>query len=125
MKTHYETLGIAKDASVPQIRAAYRILVKMHHPDKFLEPSRKAEAEERLRGINAAYGVLSKAHSRATYDATLKPPRSEPQPEYCAKCGKPTTYWHTNRKAPLCPRCLAKASEMEEHINAKGKRAGV
>src|SRR5947208_16553213 len=49
MKTHYETLGILKDASAQQIKSTYRILVKMHHPDKFPETTRKLEAEERLR----------------------------------------------------------------------------
>jgi hypothetical protein len=112
MKTHYETLGIPKNASAAQIKASYRILVKMHHPDKFPEGAGKAEAEERLRAINAAYAVLSKAASRASYDDKLNPAASpsEAEPEHCARCGKPTTYWHTTRKAPLCHACMAKAA---------------
>ena len=124
MKTHYETLGILKDASAQQIKSTYRILVKMHHPDKFPETTRKLEAEERLRTINAAYAVLSNAARRASYDATLKPPPSDPEPELCGKCGRPTTYWRSNRRAPLCNACSAKASELNERASVKRQRAG-
>jgi DnaJ domain len=126
MKTHYETLGVKKDASAERIKASYRDLVKVHHPDKFPEGSEKAQAEERLRAINAAYAILSKAPSRARYDTQLNRelPHPAADPEYCAKCGKPTTYWRTNRKVPLCHACGAKASEMEELRRVKRKGAG-
>ena len=47
----------------------YRKLVKLYHPDKahLVHP----DAENRIREINAAYSVLSKPLSPASYDAKL------------------------------------------------------
>ena len=65
MSTHYETLGIVKDASAKHIKASYRSVVKMYHPDMFAEGSKAhADAAKRIREINAAYAVLSKTLSR-------------------------------------------------------------
>src|SRR5207249_11483693 len=72
VRSHYETLGIPKEASAERIKRAYRKLVKLYHPDQ--SPSRsmeQAEAEKRMREINAAYSVLSKPLSRTRYDGEL------------------------------------------------------
>jgi curved DNA-binding protein CbpA len=127
MKTHYETLGIPKDASAERIKACYRTLVKTYHPDTLTQGTKMhADAEKRIREINAAYAVLSNAHSRASYDTKLNRelPHPAADPERCSNCGKPTTYWHTNRKAPLCHACSATSSEGTEQKNVNGKHAG-
>jgi len=114
MSTHYETLGIAKDASAKQIKASYRSLVRTYHPDRFTDGSKAhAEAEKRIREINAAYAVLSKPLSRASYDLKLSRalPHSGAEPEHCANCGKPTTYWHTPGKVVLCHVCAGTNSK--------------
>jgi DnaJ-domain-containing protein 1 len=126
MKTHYEILGIPKDASAERVKASYRALVKTYHPDKLAQGTKgHAEAEKRIREINVAYAVLSKPLSRASYDAKLNRelPYTAAEPELCAKCGKPTTYWNTNRKMPLCNACMEKASGIENK-NVKRNRAG-
>jgi len=108
MPTHYETLGILKDASAKHVKDSYRSLVKIYHPDRFAEGSKAhAEAEKRIREINAAYAVLSIPRSRASYDLKLNQalPHSGAEPERCANCGKPTTYWHTAGKVVLCYVC--------------------
>lgn len=109
MKTHYETLGISKEASAERIKRSYRTLVKIYHPDKFASGSEaQAEAEKQMRNINVAYAVLSKPLSRASYDAKLSElsfRHPEVEPEHCAKCGKPTGYWHSLRNMALCPVC--------------------
>lgn len=71
--THYEILGIAPNASLDQIRTAYRALAKQLHPDRLRHAAVDArrESEERLKSINAAYGILSDPARRAQYDATL------------------------------------------------------
>jgi DnaJ-class molecular chaperone len=109
MPTLYETLEIPKTAKPEQIRRAYRMLVKRFHPDLFPSGSEaQFEGGERLRHINAAYGVLSNTQKRLVYDAKLgkrRSPYAEPKPEYCNKCGKPTLYWQIGREMPLCNDC--------------------
>jgi hypothetical protein len=123
MITHYEALGIPRDASAERIKRAYRSLVKVCHPDLFPGGSEaEVEAGRRIREINAAYAVLSNARARASYDAKLeaaprapsaafqeRQPRrhSEPIPEYCSQCRKPTTYWDTagGKTVRLCYAC--------------------
>ena len=109
MQTPYKTLGVPKTAKPEQIKRAYRMLVKRFHPDLF--PSGSAaqlEAAERLRRINEAYGILSNPKKRSAYDAKTKEHGStfsEPKPEYCERCGKPTLFWQVDRRMPLCNEC--------------------
>ena len=66
--TYYDTLGVAKDATQKQIKAAYRKLAQTNHPDKGGDPSKFVE-------IQQAYDTLSDAEKRDHYDryGTLKP----------------------------------------------------
>jgi curved DNA-binding protein len=112
MRSHYETLGIPKEASAERIKRSYRKLVKLYHPDQF--PSRsmeQAEAEKRMREINAAYSVLSKPLSRASYDGKLNGracSQTQVEPEHCSTCGNLTGHWQgTLRKVALCPACMS------------------
>jgi molecular chaperone DnaJ len=66
-KDYYEILGVAKDASVADIKKAYRSLALKYHPDRVPEAEKKA-AEEKFKEISEAYGVLSDAQKRKTYD---------------------------------------------------------
>jgi len=61
----YDVLGVKKDASEEEIRAAYRKLAKRYHPD--LNPGNK-EAEARFKEIAAANDLLSDKDKRARYD---------------------------------------------------------
>jgi molecular chaperone DnaJ len=61
----YEVLGVARDADVDAIRKAYRKLARKHHPD--LNPGDKA-AEERFKGVQEAYDILSDSKKRQMYD---------------------------------------------------------
>ncbi len=62
---YYEILGVKKDASVDEIKKAYRRLARKHHPD--LNPGDKG-AEKKFKEINEAYEVLSDSKKRAEYD---------------------------------------------------------
>lgn len=68
----YELLGVRPDASPDQIQRAWRGLATAHHPDRVTDPSAKAEAEERLRLLNAARDVL--LNHRASYDDARRAP---------------------------------------------------
>ena len=64
---HYDLLGVAPGARHTEIRAAYRRLMREHHPD--LRPG-DPTAEEMSRRLTGAWAVLSKPSSRAAYDRT-------------------------------------------------------
>jgi hypothetical protein len=52
----YEVLEVPPTVSAEEAREAYLALVKAWHPDRFATmPDRFAEAEERLKAVNAAY----------------------------------------------------------------------
>jgi len=61
----YEILGVARDATEAEVRAAYRKLAKEHHPD--LNPGKPA-AEERFKAVSSAHALLSDAEKRARFD---------------------------------------------------------
>jgi len=61
---HYEVLGVAKDATVDEIKKAYRKLARELHPDVNAAP----EAQERFKAVTHAYEVLSDSDSRRNYD---------------------------------------------------------
>ncbi|MES2398192.1 MAG: J domain-containing protein [Bacteroidota bacterium] len=62
---YYKILGIKKDASVEDIKKAYRKLARKYHPD--LNPNNK-EANKQFQQINEANEVLSDPESRKKYD---------------------------------------------------------
>jgi len=63
-KDYYKILGVDKNATEKQIKAAFRKLARQYHPDMNPDPS----AEARFKEINEAYEVLSDPEKRAKYD---------------------------------------------------------
>lgn len=64
-KDYYAILGVPRNATEKEIKAAYRKLARQYHPD--VNPGDK-RAEERFKEINEAYQVLSDPEKRAAYD---------------------------------------------------------
>ncbi len=54
---YYKKLELTKEASLEEIKTAYRRLARRYHPD--LNP-RNEEAEERFKEINTAHEILCK-----------------------------------------------------------------
>ena len=67
---HYATLGVPPDATIAQIKKAYRKLARQHHPDT--NPGDQ-QAAERFKTITEAYEVLTDPARRKAYDATRPP----------------------------------------------------
>jgi len=63
-ENYYKTLGVAPDATVSEIKKAYRALALKYHPDK--NDSKKDN--QKFKSITEAYNVLSSPDSRAKYD---------------------------------------------------------
>jgi curved DNA-binding protein len=64
-RNFYEVLGVSKDASLSDIRKAYRKLARNYHPDVNKDPG----AEERFKEISEAHDVLADPETRKKYDA--------------------------------------------------------
>ncbi|MCX7824483.1 MAG: molecular chaperone DnaJ [Verrucomicrobiae bacterium] len=64
-RDYYEVLGVPRDASVEDIKKAYRKLALKYHPDR--NPGDK-DAEEKFKELGHAYEVLCDPQKRATYD---------------------------------------------------------
>jgi curved DNA-binding protein CbpA len=69
--TFYEELGVTPDASPEQIREAFRLSVRLLHPDQQTDPLLREIAEKQMRKLNRVYAVLSNPRSRRSYDETL------------------------------------------------------
>ena len=57
----YQVLGVTVTATAAELKAAYRALVKQHHPDA-------GGDEHRILELNAAWEVLGDAQRRADHD---------------------------------------------------------
>jgi hypothetical protein len=68
LKTYYEILGVASNASLDTIKSAYRKLVIKYHPDRNQE---NKDAEIRFIEINQAYEFLCDINLREQYDLSL------------------------------------------------------
>lgn len=64
-KDYYKILGVEKNATTDDIKAAYRKLAKKYHPDK--NPDDKT-AESKFKEMSEAYEVLKDPEKRKKYD---------------------------------------------------------
>ncbi len=64
IKDYYAILGVPQNATLEQIRMAYRHMARVNHPDISTVPG----AEERFKEINEAYEVLADPEKRKAYD---------------------------------------------------------
>lgn len=67
MKDPYKILGVSKNASDEEIKAAYRELVKKYHPDNYdaSNPLRDL-ANEKMQEVNEAYDEIQKLRAKGS-----------------------------------------------------------
>jgi curved DNA-binding protein CbpA len=65
---YYNVLGLIPGAESVVIKAAYRALTKIYHPDK----NKDINAGDRIREINAAYEILSDPDKKSKYDKEIE-----------------------------------------------------
>lgn len=103
MQTHYQVLNLPPAASLEEIKAAYKSLAKVWHPDLHLQDER-ALNEVRFSEITCAYSVLKDEKRRQEYDTWL---RMTNKP--CVSCGGSGVVWRqkgfTARFWLLCNCC--------------------
>lgn len=89
-KDYYKVLGLTRDADELQIKAAYRKMVKLHHPDKAHKLGiTKEDAEKKMSSVNEAYEVLSDPELKQRYDRGDDPNDHEQQRQHPFQQGGP------------------------------------
>jgi DnaJ family protein C protein 3 len=82
-KDYYKVLGLTRDADEVQIKAAYRKMVKVHHPDKAHKLGiTKEDAEKKMAQVNEAYEVLSDPELKERFDRGDDPNDHEQQRQH-------------------------------------------
>ncbi len=113
---HYALLGLDRRCTAEQIRTAYRVLAKQHHPD--LNPSSPA-AVTHTQALNAAYEVLSDPERRLAYDADLA---AGPAPVTAARTAKVER--NISQDVHLRIEDLLRGVSLEVRVNDPGNPAG-
>lgn len=84
-KSYYDILGVSKNCTTKEVKAAYFKLSKRYHPDR---NDGSVEAADKFRDISAAYEVLKNTKLRREYDRdgpvdyqrpTVKQERRDPE----------------------------------------------
>ncbi|PGH17757.1 hypothetical protein AJ79_00898 [Helicocarpus griseus UAMH5409] len=81
----YLVLGVSKDATTAEIKAAHRKLALKCHPDKIKDEEQRKEAIPEFQRVQSAYELLSDDRKRADYDRRARdeeqrrksPPRND------------------------------------------------
>ncbi|KAI3129973.1 hypothetical protein DTO012A9_3480 [Penicillium roqueforti] len=68
----YAVLGVAKEATIPEIRAAHRKRVLKCHPDKIQDESQRIAAQDEFQKVQQAYELLSDDVRRTKHDQKVK-----------------------------------------------------
>jgi len=104
-KDYYKILGVSKNATDEEIKAAFRKLAPQYHPDT--HPSDK-NAEEQFKQINEAYQTLGEGRNlkgkrdiyNKIYDFYKEREAKEKEPVADTKQSAPERHHHTYRETP-------------------------
>src|SRR3990167_10061580 len=99
MESHYDTLGIRKEATAEQIKKAYFQMAKKYHPDAGDET-----AISKFHEVTEAYKVLSDPVTKKAHDLMLAgemPKTTELPPSYRSQPEPSTTTTTTSTESPV------------------------
>jgi len=77
IKTFYDELGVGRDATVSQIKHAFKETAKIYHPDKN-PPEKQAWAHEQMSRFNFIFETLTNSKTRKEYDDLVEKYESMP-----------------------------------------------
>jgi hypothetical protein len=74
-RSHYDVLGVPRNAGGDAVRRAYLDRARQLHPDRYIDagPAERTAAERSMQEVNEAWRVLSDPGRRRRYDAELDP----------------------------------------------------
>ena len=108
---HYATLGLDRRCTAAQIRAAYRLLAKQHHPDV---NDGAHTASVRTQELNAAHEIVSDPARRAEYDLELAAPKKS------APRTAPKMQRNVSQDAPLRLEEFLRGVKLDVRVNDPG-----
>jgi curved DNA-binding protein CbpA len=82
-KNFYSILQVDPTATLDEVRAAYRRLAFLYHPDQSKDP----DATRKMQALNAAFDVLGNMEKRLEYDRQRLSPPVTPAPPSPARPG--------------------------------------
>ncbi|MGA2119721.1 MAG: J domain-containing protein [Bryobacteraceae bacterium] len=71
---YYEELGLCREASVQEIRQAYKVLARLVHPDGQGDAVVREMAERQMKRLNEILATLTDTRKRREYDSSLYAP---------------------------------------------------
>lgn len=124
-RTHYDVLGISRDADAAAVRSAWKLHVQAWHPDRFSDELR-GEAERQTTRINEAYSTLRDSSRRAAYDCRLAADEGAARPEPVRRAKSTPSVPHRAPAAPVGSPMAATAAPpdtLAEQVAAIGRDA--
>ena len=86
---YYEELGIDRDATISEIRDAYKLAARLLHPDMQQDQRLKELAEREMKRLGGIVAVLVNPRDRARYDAELADEARPVRLSLLARVGRP------------------------------------
>jgi len=75
---YYEELGVPRSASADEVRHAWKVLVRLLHPDLYEDRELRTAAELQMRRLSEIVAILTNPAKRNRYDSEIAMPRSYP-----------------------------------------------